>query len=325
LKTARVDVFGGPDVLRIVEWPKPEPRGREVLIRVEACGLNYSDLLQREGVYPGGPTPPFFPGVEAAGIVEAVGSQTSPTVPLGSRVACVTRSGAHAEFLLADSECCICLPDSVSFAEGAGLLIPYLTAYHALITAGRALHGETVLIHAAAGGVGTAAVQIAGLLGLRVIGTASTVEKCERVAMLGADCAVVYSDFESAASEMTGGRGPDLILDTVGGDILRRSLRVLPPLGRLIVAGVASREASAIDSLRLLFRSQTVIGFHLNAILERKDLLKESCRKLLDWVAGGRIKVQVGHTFPLAGIRNAHELLNGRKSYGKVILLPHGE
>jgi NADPH:quinone reductase len=325
MKTARVDVFGGPDVLQIVEQPIPEPREHEVLVRVAACGLNYSDLLQREGVYPGGPKPPFFPGVEAAGIVEAAGSEASTDMPVGARIACVTRGGAHAEFLLATRENCVPLPDSVSFPEGAGFLVQYLTAFHALVTAGHAREGETVLIHAAAGGVGTAAVQIARLIGLRVIGTASTAEKCERILKLGADRAVVYGEFADVAREMTHGRGPDLILDTIGGDILRRSLRLLPPLGRLIVAGIASREAPAIDSARLLFRSQSVTGFHLSSIFERQDLLRESSTTLLGWVGSGRIKVQIGHAFPLADIRKAHELLSSRNSYGKVILLPHTE
>src|SRR5262245_55812526 len=324
MKTARVDTFGGPDVLKVVDRPTPEPGEREVLVRVAACGVNYSDLLQREGLYPGGPKPPFFPGVEAAGIVEALGPSTS-AVPLGSRVACVARSGAHAEFLRVPSEGCIRLPDGVSCVEGAGLLIQYLTAYHAVRTAGRARDGETILVHAAGGGVGTAAVQIARLFGLRVIGTASTAEKCERIVQLGADRAVVYSEFEGVVREMTDGRGPDLILDTVGGDVMRRSLLLLPPFGRLIVAGVASREAPAIDGLKLMFRSQTLIGFHLNAIFQQQDLLRKSTRMILDWVGSGRIKVQIGHTLPLADIRKAHELLASRKSYGKVILLPHGE
>src|SRR5262245_9527150 len=126
MKTARVDVFGGPDVLKVVERPTPAPGEREVLVRVAACGVNYSDLLQREGLYPGGPTPPFVPGVEAAGIVEALGPSTSAAVPLGARVACVARSGAHAEFLRVASEGCVRLPDGVSFVEGAGVLIQYL-------------------------------------------------------------------------------------------------------------------------------------------------------------------------------------------------------
>jgi NADPH2:quinone reductase len=168
-------------------------------------------------------------------------------------------------------------------------------------------------------------VQIAGLLGLQVIGAASTAEKCERILKLGASHAVVYAEFEDVAREVTHGRGPDLILDTVGGDILRRSLRLLSPLGRLVVAGLASREAPAIDSARLLFHSQSVTGFHLSAILERQDLLRESSTRLLEWVGNGKIKVQIGHTFPLADIRKAHEILSSRKSYGKVILLPHGD
>lgn len=323
MKAVQVDAFGGVEVLRVVERPKPVPREGEVLVRVEASGLNFADLMQREGLYPGGPTPPFFPGIEAAGVVESVGTQTNgPRLRLGSRVACITQGGAQAEYVLAEESACTPLPDDVSFAEGAAFPVQYLTAYHALLTVGRAAQGETVLIHAAGGGVGTAAIQIARLLGLRVIGTASTSEKRGRVLELGADRAVGYDEFETAARELTGGRGPDIILDTVGGDVLRRSLAILPPLGRLVVVGLASREAPAIDTVRLLFRSQAVLGFHLRAILERRELIETSMRQLLSWASSGKLKIQVGHTFPLREIRRAHELLASRQSYGKVVLLP---
>ncbi|HEX8285726.1 MAG TPA: NADPH:quinone oxidoreductase family protein [Pyrinomonadaceae bacterium] len=322
MKAVQVDAFGGVEVLRVVERPKPQPREGEVLIRVEAAGLNYSDLMQREGLYPGGPKPPYFSGAEAAGVVESAGAQHDGTPPLGSRVACITKGGAHAEYVLADARACIPLPDAVSFAEGAAFPVQYLTAFHALSTVARAAQGETVLVHAAGGGVGTAAVQVARLLGLKVMGTASTSEKRARVLELGADCVVGYEGFETAARDFTGGRGPDIILDTVGGDVLRRSLALLPPLARLVVVGLASREAPAIDTVKLLFRSQGVLGFHLNSILERPELTQTSLGRLLSWVVEGRLKIQVGHTLPLAEIRRAHGLLAGRQSYGKVVLLP---
>jgi NADPH2:quinone reductase len=322
MKTIQVDAFGGVENLRVVERPVPSPREGEVLVRVAASGLNYSDVMQREGVYPGGAKPPYFPGIEAAGVVESVGTkQDGETLP-GSRVACLTQGGAHAEYVLAEARACIPLPDAVSFVEGAAFPVQYLTAYHALSTVAHAARGETVLVHAAGGGVGTAAVQIARLLGLKVIGTASTREKRDRILELGADCAVDYDGFEVAAREFTGGRGPDIILDTVGGDVLRRSLALLPPLARLVVLGLASRAAPPIDTVKLLFRSQAVLGFHLNAILQRRAIMRTSAGQLLSWIGEGKLKIQVGHTLPLGEIRQAHELLAGRRSYGKIVLLP---
>ena len=322
MKAVQVGAFGGVEVLRVVERPQPEPGAGELLIRVAACGLNYSDVMQREGLYPGGPKPPFFPGVEAAGVVESVGANVDGQPPPGSRVACITGGGAHAEYVVAEAGSCVPLPDGVSFKEGAAFPVQYLTAFHALSTVARAGAGETVLVHAAGGGVGTAAVQVARLLGLRVLGTASTPEKRDRVLGLGAFGAFDYEGFEAAAREFTGGRGPDIILDTVGGEVLRRSLALLPPLGRLVVLGLASREAPAIDTVKLLFRSQAVLGFHLSAVLGRRGLTQSSVRQLLSWISEGALKVQVGHTLPLAEIRRAHELLAGRRSYGKVVLLP---
>jgi NADPH2:quinone reductase len=207
----------------------------------------------------------------------------------------------------------------MSFIDAAAFPVQYLTAYHALITLGRAVAGETVLIHAAAGGVGTAAVQIAKLLGLRVVGTASSVEKRQRLIDLGADQALSYEEFDRA---LTGDRTPALILESIGGDIFRRSLTILPPLGRLVVYGAASREVQPIDTLKLMFRSQSVMGLHLNAIFEGPALMAESLTRLLSWIGQGKLKIQVGRIFPLANISEAHELLASRQSYGKIVLTP---
>jgi NADPH2:quinone reductase len=321
MKTARVNAFGGVDVLQIVEREKPVVREGEALIRIVACGLNYSDVMQREGLYPGGPKPPYFPGVEAAGIVEALGPATVDSIAEGAQVALVTCGGAHAEYIAASVRACIPLPDAVSFVEGAAFPVQCLTAYHALATLAHAVEGETVLIHAAGGGVGTVAVQIAKLLGLRVVGTASTPEKRARILELGADRAVGYEEFEGAVRELTGGRGPDIVLETVGGDVLRRSLALMPSLGRLVLIGAASRDVQPIDTLKLLFRSHAVMGFHLNAIFEREELVKRSVAQLLSWIVEGKLKLQIGHTLALSDIRKAHQLLSSRQSYGKIVLL----
>ena len=319
MKAARVNAFGDVDQLEIVEVPEPVPGQGEIIVRVEACGLNYADVMQREGLYPGGPNPPYIAGLEAAGIVESHGPGGGNLPPVGSRVVALC-SGAHAERVRADSRACIVLPATMSFVEGAAFPVQYLTAYHTLVTLAHAAAGETVLIHAAAGGVGTAAVQIAKLLGLRVVATASTNEKREKVIDLGAEVAVGYDEFEVAARELTNGRGPDICLESIGGDVFRRSLEIMPALGRLVVFGAASKEAQSIDTLKLFFRSQSVLGFHLNGIIGRPDLMVSSLTTLLGWIGTGKLKIQIGHTFPLTEIRKAHELLASRKSYGKIVL-----
>ncbi len=321
MKAARVNAFGGVEQLEMVELPDPVPEPHEVVLKVEACGLNFADVMQREGLYPGGPKPSYIPGLEAAGVVEALGTDVGDSLTVGTRVVALA-SGAHAERVRTTARTCIRLPESMSFAEGAAFPVQYLTAYHCLITLAHAASGETVLIHAGAGGVGTAAVQIAKLLGLRVMVTASTSEKRAKIIELGADAAVGYDEFDVAAREFTGGRGPDICLESIGGDVFSRSLAIMPPFGRLVVYGAAGREAQPIDTLKLFFRSQSVLGLHLNGVFARPDLLLSSLTALLGWIAAGKLKIQIGHTFPLSEIRQAHELIASRQSYGKIVLLP---
>ncbi|MFY9821603.1 MAG: zinc-binding dehydrogenase, partial [Thermoanaerobaculia bacterium] len=217
---------------------------------------------------------------------------------------------------------CIALPEWLPWEPAAALPVTHLTAYHALVTVARAQPGEVVLIHGAGGGLGSAAVQIARCLGLRVLATASTPEKRARARTLGAEHAADYAGFEAAVRERTGGRGPDLVLETIGGEVMRRSLRLLPPLGRLVVLGMVSQRAPALDSVQLLFRSQAVLGFHLRALLGRDDLIAPSLRRILGWVGAGEVTVEVGPVLPLAEIRRAHELLAGRQTAGKIVLVP---
>ena len=231
MKATRVNGFGGVDQLEFVDVPDPMAGAHDVVVKVEACGLNFADVMQREGLYPGGPKPHYIPGLEAAGTVESCGAEAAASLPVGTRVV-VLAPGAHAERVRTAARTCIRLPESMTFQEGAAFPVQYLTAFHCLITLAHAASGETVLIHAGAGGVGTAAVQIAKLLGLRVMVTASTSEKQARIMELGADVAVGYDEFEVAAREFTGGRGPDICLESIGGDVFSRSLAILPPFGR---------------------------------------------------------------------------------------------
>ena len=314
-RVRRVEVasFGGVDKLRVADAAEPAPAAGEVVVDAHAWGVNYADLVQREGLYVGGPTPPFVPGAEAAGVVVAHG--TGAIAPaIGARVIAVGR-GLQAERVAVPAGCCVELPAGVDEVTGAAFAVSYLTAYHALVTVAHAHAGETVLIHAAAGGFGTAAVQIARRLGLRVVATASSEDKRARVRALGADTVVGYDAFEAAA------RGAAIVLDSIGGDVLRRSLAILAPLGRLVTIGATSGDARPIDALKLVYRSHAVLGVHHDAVLRRPDQLASSLAWLLPRVAAGELVPQIGCTMPLADVARAHALLASRASYGKIVLI----
>ena len=320
MKAAQVIGFGDVDRVAVVDLPSPHPGVGSVLVRVKACGLNYADVLQRQGLYVGGPVPPFVPGMEAAGIVEGNGGGPQP-LPVGTRVAVLAAGGLHAERVAVQPAACIPLPDTMSFTQAAAFPVHYLTAYHALTTVAHAQAGETVLVHAAGGGVGTAAVQIARLLGLHVVATASTEDKRSRIRALGATRAVGYAEFEATTRDLTGGRGPDIVLESLGGDVFRRSLALLAPLGRLVVLGSMSGGIAPIDGLGLVFRSQGVLGFHLNALLRDVDAAKASVGRLLAWIERGDLDIQIGHEVAFADIRRAHELGASRDRFGAVVLV----
>jgi NADPH2:quinone reductase len=261
--------------------------------------------------------------MEAAGTVEEVGPGVPAGFPApGTRVAAVAASGLQATHAVVPAAACIELPQGFSWEQAAALPVTHLTAYHALVTVARAEPGEVVLIHGATGGLGSAAVQIARCLGLRVVATASTPERQARARDLGAGHTAGYEDFERVVREVTGGRGPDLVIETIGGEVMRRSLRLLPPLGRLVILGMASQRAPALDAVQLLFRSQAVLGFHLRALLDRHDLIAPSLRRILDWIAAGDVTIEIGRVLPLAEICRAHELLAGRGVTGKIVLVP---
>lgn len=318
MKQVWIEGFGDVSQVHVRDVAEPVAREGEVVIAVAACSVNYADLMQRDGLYVGGPKPPFPPGAEAAGTVITVGPDVT-TLAVGTRVMVTGRGGLQAERAAVRATSCVALPAELAFPEAAAFPVSFLTAYHALTTVAHAAPEELVVIHAAAGGVGTAAVQIATLLGLRVVATASTEDKRARVRALGADHVVDYDGFEATVRELGGAA---IILESVGGEILKRSLSVLAPLGRLVVFGVSSRDPRPLDSVKLLFRSHAVLGLHLDAIFGRPDLLLPSLRWLMERIVDKRLVVQVGHTLPLTDVRRAHELLASRESYGKIVLLP---
>ena len=255
MKAVRVPRYGGAEVLEYVDVGQPRPKKGEVLLKVRAAGINYADVQMRLGMYPNGLKPPFLAGFEISGEIIAAGEGVDP-IRIGQRVMGMAPSGGYAEYVATMDRATLSLPTHFSYAEGAAFPVTYQTAYHALVTCGRARPGQTVLIHAAAGGVGTAAVQIARLLGLRIIATASSDEKLDRVRAMGAERAINYAhqEFVPAVLEATGGKGCELILESVGGSVFRNSFKCLAVLGkirtRLVRVGLVHHGAEVRQSRR---------------------------------------------------------------------------
>lgn len=323
MKAVRVPCFGGAEVLEYVDIDEPQPTDGEVLIQVEAAGINYADVLMRFGMYPGGPKPPFIAGFEVAGRIVRTG-QGVDSSRAGQRVMAMAPSGGYAQFTKTQAMAALPLPDHFSAEEGAAFPVTYQTAYHALRTCGQVRSGQTVLIHAAGGGVGTAAVQIAKQLGVRVIATASSDEKLEGVRQMGADVLINYArqDFVAVVQDITSGRGCDVVLESVGGQVFRDSFNCLADMGKIVVYGIASGELEIVHPRELLFRNHSVIGLHLAAIARNPEVTLPAVRELSTWVADRKLSPVVGHRFPLSQAVDAHRLMESRRSFGKIILLP---
>lgn len=325
MRAVRFHEYGGPDVLKLelVETPTPGPQ--EVLIRVKAAGVNYVDVLRRRNRYLQ-PTPlPFIPGCEVAGEVVAVGPRVR-SFQRGDRVAALLgpKCAGYAEFAVGYEPLLVAVPDGMDMVQAAALPLQGLTAYHVLKTMARVMPGETVLVHAAAGGVGTLAVQLAKLFGARVIATASTDEKLALARSLGANHAVNYTsaDWDRQVLELTDGAGVDVILEMVGGAVFQKNLELLAPFGRMVVYGAAGGERAALEPYRLMDQCRSVIGFLLAAIVRRPELYWPSMHELLRLVKEGRLKLQIGGTFPLEQAPLVHRLMENRRTVGKLVLVP---
>ncbi|MFB3163272.1 NADPH:quinone oxidoreductase family protein [Neobacillus sp. 179-J 1A1 HS] len=324
MKAVQLQEYGGPEVLKMVEIERPVPTGREVLVEIKAIGVNYADTARREGQYVVKTPLPFIPGAEIAGVVAAVGEKVT-TVKPGTRVVTLIESGGYSEFALADERSLIPLPDQLDFQNAAALPLQGLSAYHVLKTMGRLEKGETVLVHAAAGGVGTLAVQLAKLFGAgKIIATASSTEKLELARQMGADVLVNYteSNWVEQVLEATGGKGVDVALEMVGGDVFNKTLKCLATFGRLVVFGAASGEQSKMYPSSLMARNQSVIGFFLPQIMRKPELLQPSLVELLTYLGEGKLKLTIGGVFPLEDAAVVHQLLQSRKTTGKLILEP---
>ena len=327
MKAIRISEFGDPAVLKMAEVPEPRPREGEVLIEVKAAGVNYADILMRRGHYGVKQSLPFVPGFEAAGVVLEAGQGVSDWKPGQRAMGTVFREtcGCYAEKAVMPAWLLMPVPEKLSFEEAAAFPEVSVTAYLALHVFGRLTAGESVLIHAAGGGVGTAAVQLAHAMGARVFATSSSDEKLRKVRALGADVLINYSthDFVEEVKKNTDGKGVDVALESVGGEVFDKSLKCLRPLGRLVAYGSSSGKPSTAAVKDLMQGIVSVASFSFGGLsVLRPDVIRECMRAVMEFLMQGKIRPVVGHTFRLDEAPAAHELIGSRDSYGKVVLKP---
>ncbi|MBX3050678.1 MAG: quinone oxidoreductase [Caldilineaceae bacterium] len=322
MKAIRIHETGDPEVLRYEETHKPEPGAGEVRVKVKAAGVNFIDTYHRRGWYP--IPAPFTPGVEAAGVVDALGPDVTDFA-VGDRVAYGLTIGSYAEYALVPAGVVVPLPDGVSYEEGAAAMIQGMTAHYLACSTYPLQPSDTCLIHAAAGGTGALLVQIAKIRGARVIGTVSTAEKEAIARESGADEVIRYTekDFEEEVKRLTDGKGVNVVYDSVGLTTFDKSLNCLRPRGYMVLFGQASGLVPPVDPQTLnqkgsIYLTRPVLGAYT---LTREELLGRAS-DVFGWIADGRLKIRQDQTFPLSQAQAAHEYLEGRQTKGKVLLIP---
>ena len=320
MRGIKVERYGGPEVLEYGELPNPTPGAGEVLVRVRVAGVNFTDIYQRTGTYPG--ALPFTPGVEGVGIVEKLGSGVTE-VKVGDRVGWVMIKGGYAELIALPAQRLVPIPSGVDDRTAAALLLQGMTAHFLLTDCYRVQKGDWILIHAAAGGVGLLMTQIAHMLGARIIGSTSTEEKAALAREAGADDIVLYTkeDFQQAARRITGGEGVSVVYDSVGKTTFLKSLDSLRPRGYMVLFGGSSGPAPTIDPMILnpkgsLFLTRPTLG---NYISSREELLRRAS-DVFGWAAKGVVKVRAEHDYALADASKAHADMEARKTTGKILL-----
>jgi NADPH2:quinone reductase len=322
MKIIHVKELGGPEKMQLVEVPTPQPGPKQALVRVAAIGVNFIDVYFRMGHYKA--DFPVVLGNEGAGAVEAVGPEVTE-VAVGDRVAWAMSRGSYAEYAVVPSALLVKLPDHIDFQSAAAVMLQGMTAHYLVHSTYALKSGETCLVHAAAGGAGGLIVQMAKMLGARVFGTVSTEEKARIAREAGADEAILYTqqDFEAEVKRLSAGRGVDVVYDSVAKTTFEKSLNSLRPRGMLALFGQSSGPVPPFDPNILngkgsLFLTRPSLGHYL---LTREELLWRA-GDVLNWVASGKLKVRIDRTYPLAEAAAAHRDLEGRKTAGKLILIP---
>jgi NADPH:quinone reductase-like Zn-dependent oxidoreductase len=339
MRSVVITKHGGPEVLAVREFPEPEPKAGEVRVRVKAAGLNFAEVMARKGLYPDAPKTPCVVGYEVAGVVDAVGEGVS-SPKLGDRVAAMCRFGGHAEAVCVGAHQTFALPDSVSFEIGAALPVNYLTAYHMLFEVWRVKAGDKLLIHMAAGGVGTALLQLLKTVpGVETFGTASA-GKHDYVRAIGCDHLIDYrsKDYVEEIKTITGGKGVDVIFDALGGDDWAKGYSILRPGGQLLAFGWANMSSGEtrnvfrlasqffkqprFNMMGLMDHNRGVAGVNMGHLWDEVDLMRAETLAVVDMLEKGIIAPHVDKVFSFDQAADAHRWLEQGKNVGKVVLVP---
>jgi NADPH2:quinone reductase len=323
MKAVVVTRAGGPEVLEVRDVPDPQPKAGEVMVCVEAVGINFADTMSTRGSYSGTPPPPFISGREFAGVVEST----------GERVMGYTQYGAAAEKIAINPKFLWPQPKGWSSEQSAAFPVAFLTAYLAYWKAGLTPDAmepvlrhdkqrRRVLIHAAAGGVGTAAIQIGKLLNIETYGTASSEEKLERAKQLGLDHGINYreTDYEQRIQELTQGEGVDAVFEMLGGEHAAKSLRCCRPFGRVIIYGTATGQRHQFDTGVMMAKSLSAHGLWLSVLAKDQELIIRSLQAMQPWIEQGKLHPEIGHVLPMEQAGEAHRLMLERANYGKIVL-----
>ena len=321
MKTIRVHEIGGPDVLTYEDMPMPSPGPGQAQVRIEAIGLNYIDCYFRMGLYK--TALPYTPGMEAAGTITAIGADVTE-IRVGDRVAYAGHMAAYAEYAVIPADRLVKLPDRVDARTAAAAMLQGMTAHYLATSTYGLKKGDTALVHAAAGGVGLLLIQIAKMRGARVFGTVSTREKAALAKEAGADEVILYAeqDFEAEVMRLTGGKGVNVVYDSVAKTTFDKSLNCVGVRGTLALFGQSSGPVPPFDPARLakngVFLTRPSLAHHTAT---RPELLQRA-GDVLGWVMSGQLKLRISHVLPLKEAAEAHRLLEGRKTTGKVLLMP---
>lgn len=322
MKAVCIHQFGGPEVLQYEEVPIPSPGPGQVLVKLAAAGLNYSDVHQRTGHFPN--KLPYTMGREGSGTVEAVGPQVT-SFKAGEPVAYTGVPGAYAEYALVPAERLVRMPAGLDVKVGAAAMLQGMTAHYLAYTTYPLKPGDSCLIHAAAGGVGLLLVQMAKECGARVFGTVSTEEKAALAREAGADEAILYTkqDFETEVKRLTNGQGINVVYDSVGKTTFEKSLNCLKPLGYMVLYGGSSGPVAPFDPAILSAKGSLFFTCpSLPHYIADRTSLEKRAGDVLGWIASGKLNIRTEITFPLADVAQAHRSLEGRKTTGKVLLIP---
>jgi len=322
MKAIQIKQTGGPEAMELVELPVPQPKANEAMVKIQAVGVNFIDVYYREGRYKS--ALPFIDGQEAAGVVSSLGSAVRE-VAVGDRVAYTGMLGSYAEYAAVATDRLVKIPAGVSEREAAAAMLQGMTAHYLSHDTYPLKKGETALIHAAAGGVGLLLVQMAHNIGARVIATVSTDEKARLARAAGADSIILYTqaDFEAETKRLTGGKGVDVVYDSVGKTTFEKGLNLLRPRGMMVLYGGSSGPVAPFDPIVLtqkgsLFLTRPSLG---NYIATAQDL-QQRASAVFGMIREGKLKLRIEHVYPLTQAQQAHRDLEGRKTTGKLLLIP---